>query len=207
MPPVPHEAAFGGLPEFDSLTADDVVPMTRALIERCTAAVAALEAIESPSFESLVVPFEELRHELARTWSPVSHLQMVSNNEAWQAAYLEALALLTAFQSELAQNALIYRAFDAIHEALGGDAPEAQRALLEHTLRDFRLAGVALADADKTRLRALQRELSEDQANFTSNLQRCTVVAGLPLTSSVIVSAVSAICSTTTTAKPKRLSP
>ncbi|MEL6448698.1 MAG: M3 family metallopeptidase [Pseudomonadota bacterium] len=172
MPPSTTQDAFPGLPDFDSITATDIVPLTEALIARSRERVAALEALESPDFVSFVVPFEELRHDVSRTWSPVSHLQMVRNSETWQTHYLEALGLLAAFQSELAQNPRLFTVFETLHNALEEDADHEQRALLEHALRDFRLAGVALNDDDKARFRALSQALSEDQASFSSNLQQ-----------------------------------
>ncbi|MEO0345070.1 MAG: M3 family metallopeptidase [Pseudomonadota bacterium] len=172
MPPSTTQDAFPGLPDFDSITATDIVPLTEALIARSRERVQALEALESPDFDNFVVPFEELRHDVSRTWSPVSHLQMVRNSETWQAHYLEALGLLAAFQSELAQNTRLFTNFEALHDALDEDADHEQRALLEHALRDFRLAGVALNEDDKARFRALSQALSEDQASFSSNLQQ-----------------------------------
>ena len=91
MPPSTTQDAFPELPDFDSITATDIVPLTEALIARSQERVKALEALESPDFDNFVVPFEELRHDVSRTWSPVSHLQMVRNSETWQTHYLEAL--------------------------------------------------------------------------------------------------------------------
>ncbi|MEM7611148.1 MAG: M3 family metallopeptidase [Pseudomonadota bacterium] len=190
-PKPPLSTAFKDLPDFENISADQIEPITDALLERSQAAVERLTTGMQYTFDGMVVAHEELRHDLARTWSPISHLNMVCNSEAWQQAYLEALARITAFSSELGQNAEIYKAFAEIHTALPEHADTAERQVLEHALRDFRLAGIALDDAGQERFRELMQTLSAKQAQFANHVQRCadewqwhtesgSAVAGLP---------------------------
>ena len=66
------------------------------------------------SWDSLVVPLEEMQHRLARTWSPVGHMNGVVNSDELRAAYNACLPLLTAWHTELAQNERLYRAYETI---------------------------------------------------------------------------------------------
>lgn len=165
---------FKDLPDFENISPQQIRPITDALLKRLRDDAATIGNATTPDADTLVVAFEQLRHDLARSWSPISHLNMVRNTPEWQAAYLDALADITAFSSELAQDAAIYRGYERISGALPADAETEQRKAIEHTLRDFRLSGIGLDDAGQARYRELMQSLSAAQANFSSNLQRCT---------------------------------
>ena len=124
-----------------------------------------------PEFDAIVAPLEDMEHELSRVWSPISHLQGVLGSREWREAYNEALPLLTEYGTELSQNAALQQAYARVDEHLPTDASVARRSAVEHALREFRLAGVDLGDADKARFREIMRELAATQANFEHNIQ------------------------------------
>src|ERR1700680_403229 len=75
------------------------------------ARLAELTAQPKPTFASLVVPVEELSYSLSRVWSPIGHLNAVANSVAMREAYNECVPLLTAYTSELGQNAALSAAY------------------------------------------------------------------------------------------------
>ena len=133
-----------------------------------------LDNTPDPDFDSLVAPLEEMEHELARVWSPVSHLQAVLGSREWRDAYNEALPLLTQHGTELSQNTRLQKAYAAVDRGLSEQAGAAQKRVVEHALRDFRLAGVDLPDAEKTRFREIMQSLAATQAAFEHNIQDAT---------------------------------
>ena len=130
-----------------------------------------LDANPQPDFESLVPALEEMEHELARVWSPVSHLQGVLESREWREAYNAALPLLTEYGTELAQNVRLQRAYAAVRRQLPDAASPAQLGVVDHALRDFHLAGVDLPDDDKARFREVMQQLAATQAAFEHNVQ------------------------------------
>jgi oligopeptidase A len=122
-------------------------------------------------FDSLVVPLEDMEHELSRVWSPVSHLQGVLGSPEWREAYNAALPLLTEYGTELSQNQRLQQAYALVDESLSADDSPARRSAVEHALRDFRLAGVDLDTEKKDRFRAIMLELAAVQARFDHNVQ------------------------------------
>ena len=100
-----------------------------------------IEADPAPSFRSVVEPLEELQHRLSRVWSPVGHLNAVMNSEALRAAYNACLPLLSEYHTDLAQSERLYRAYAQVSEREGAALDGVQREVIEHALRDFRLAG------------------------------------------------------------------
>jgi oligopeptidase A len=179
------------LPRFADIRPEHALPAVTELIAGHKRKLAALLDQPDADFDELVTPLEDMSHELGRVWSPVGHLQAVLDDPAWRDAYNQCLPLLTEHGTEMAQNKALQQAFERIAAELPPDTPEARRTLVEHALRDFRLAGVALPDEEKAEFRSIMQELASVQAQFDQNLQDSTdswhfhteeeaVVAGLP---------------------------
>src|SRR5690606_36224589 len=77
--------------------------------------------------------------------------------------------------AELGQNLALFEKYRALRES-----PEyatlspVRRRILDHEVRDFRLAGAELPDADKPRFKQIQEELSALAAKFSENLLDAT---------------------------------
>ena len=158
-----------GLPRFADISPGDVIPALSELIASNRAKLNTLLENAPPDFDSIVVPLETMEHELSRVWSPISHLQGVLGSPGWRQAYNEALPLLTEYGTELSQDARLHHAFASVAATLGDDGPE--RAIVDHALRDFKLAGVDLPDAEKARFKEIMQELAGIQARFDHNIQ------------------------------------
>jgi len=163
---------ISALPRFRDITPEDSVPALKQLIaEHRRKLDELLASSDELDFQSLVIPFEEMAHELSRVWSPVSHLQSVLGDVQWREAYNAALPLLTEHGTELSQNLKLQQAFEKVSQSIPDDAPEAMRSLIDQALRNFRLAGVALPDAEKAEFKAIMQELAAVQASFDHNVQ------------------------------------
>ncbi len=160
------------LPRFADIAPEHVVPAIRAVIERHRLRIdRLLDADREPDFDSIVLPLEEMEHELSRIWSPVSHLQGVLGSSEWREAFNQALPLLTEHGTELSQNLRLQQAYARVASRFDEATSPAQRSAVELALRDFHLAGVDLPDDNKARFKAVKRELAEIQARFEHNVQ------------------------------------
>jgi len=160
------------LPRFADIAPEHVVPALNEIIaEHRMRLDELLKNSDDPSFDSVVAPLEDMEHELSRVWSPVSHLQSVLGSREWRQAYNEALPILTEYGTELSQNASLQQAYAKVDGSFDRNADAAKRSAVEHALREFRLAGVDLPDAEKSRFRSIMRELAGIQANFDHNVQ------------------------------------
>jgi len=180
------------LPRFKDISPEHALPALQQLIAEHRRKLAALlDNGEISDFDSLVIPLEEMNHELSRVWSPVSHLQSVLDEPGWREAYNASLPLLTEHGTEISQNEKLREAYQRVADSMPGDCTSAERVLLDHELRDFRLAGVALPEAEKKRFKSVLQELAATQANFEQNVQDAqdawhfvtddaAVLAGLP---------------------------
>ncbi len=162
--------ADGALPAFAQIRAEHVVPAIDAILAGYRAGIDALTAPAAPrDFEHVMLACERLGQRLARAWAPVSHLHAVADSPELRAAHEQALEKITAFESELGQNRALYAAVLAVADAPGfAQRPRPERALVEHALRDFRLAGVALEEPARTRFREIASELAILATDFSN---------------------------------------
>ena len=163
------------LPRFDAIKPHHAVPALEELIAAHRQKLAALlDDPDARDFETLVVPLEEMSHELGRAWSPVSHLQSVLDDPDWRDAYNASLPLMTEHDTELSQDKRLCDAYQAVMDSMPADATPAMRTLVEQELRDFRLSGVALPEVEKARYREIMQELAALRASFDQNVQDAT---------------------------------
>ncbi len=164
------------LPRFSEIRPDMVEPAgdevpadnRRRLAER-------LDAGGPHTWDNLVEPIEQLGDRLQKVWSPVSHLNSVMNSEPLREAYNACLPKLSAYQTEMGQNHALFDAFLELRE--GGEyerLDQAGRQTVDHALRDFRLAGVALPDEQKKRFGEIALRLSELSSRFQENVLDAT---------------------------------
>ncbi|HWX68937.1 MAG TPA: M3 family metallopeptidase, partial [Steroidobacteraceae bacterium] len=82
--------------------------------------------------------------------------------------------LLSAYQTDLAQSEPLFRAYRTVAEQQGAALAPVQRQLLEHRVRDFRLAGVGLPPERKESFKTAMLELTQLQAKFEENVLDAT---------------------------------
>ncbi|MBV8804035.1 MAG: M3 family metallopeptidase [Sinobacteraceae bacterium] len=162
------------LPPFARIRPEHVEPGVRELLQRSRTRIEQLAAVERPTFATVVEPLEELQHRVSRTWSPVSHLNAVLNSDALRTSYNACLPLLSAYQTDLAQSEPLYRAYRTIAEQESAALGPVQKQVIDHALRDFRLAGVGLDAKRKERFKNVMLELTRLQAKFEENVLDAT---------------------------------
>lgn len=158
------------LPAFDRIEAAHARPALEKVLAENRARLALLTAQAAPTFASLVVPVEELGYRLNRVWSPIGHLNAVANSEAMRGAYNECVPLLTAYASELGQNAELYAAYAYVREHEAESLAATELKVVDNALRDFRLAGVDLPAERKVRYREVMQRLAQLGTKFSENV-------------------------------------
>ena len=153
--------SFGrGIAQYDAVRPEQIAPAIEHLLGVCETAVAkAVDAKTPATWLDLVEPLEDATEQLGRSWGVVSHLNAVADTPELRAAYGAMLPKVTAFFASLGQNLALYQRYkelrnSPVFEALSVD----QKKVIENSLRDFRLGGAELPDADKPRFAQIQDE-------------------------------------------------
>ncbi|RAR58057.1 oligopeptidase A [Onishia taeanensis] len=166
------------LPPFAEIEPDQVVPAIEELLADNRAAIETLVADaerETPTWESLAAPLEALNDRLSQAWSPISHLNGTMNSPALREAYQACLGMLSEYSTWLGQHSGLFRAFQALRQSSAfSRLDESQQRSIDNTLRDFRLAGVDLPEAQKRRYGEIQARLSELANTFSNQLLDAT---------------------------------
>ncbi|MEG1340156.1 MAG: oligopeptidase A [Pseudomonas sp.] len=165
------------LPPFSAIRAEHVQPAIEQILADNRTAIAEILKTQgqNPSWAGLVLAMDELNDRLGAAWSPVSHLNAVCNSAELREAYEACLPALSAYATELGQNRELFQAYEALiasPEAAGFDV--AQKTILEHALRDFRLSGIDLPADQQQRYAQVQSKLSELGSRFSNQLLDAT---------------------------------
>ena len=170
------------LPRFAEIAPEHVLPALEQVISAHRSRLdELLNDAANPDFDSLVMPLEDMEHELARVWSPVSHLQGVLGSPEWREVYTAALPILTEYGTEMSQNARLQQAYAQVDSGLSADDSEARRNAVALALRDFHLAGVDLPEHEKARFREIMQSLAAIRADFDHKLQDASDAWALPV--------------------------
>lgn len=165
------------LPPYSQIKPEHVEPAIDSILADSRVAIAELLKTQqaSPSWDGLVLALDELNARLGRAWGPVSHLNAVCNNAELRAAYEACLPKLSEYWTEMGQNKPLFEAYDALAKspaAAGFDV--AQKTILNHALRDFRLSGIDLPAEQQKRYGEIQMKLSELGSKFSNQLLDAT---------------------------------
>ncbi|MEY4060208.1 MAG: hypothetical protein RL551_1466 [Pseudomonadota bacterium] len=153
--------SFGrGICDYSQVKSSDIQPAIDFLLTQAEKAVAlAIDPKTPASWNELLEPLEDATESLSRSWGVISHLNSVADTPELRAAYGEMIPKVTAFFSSLGQNLALYQRFKELSQSADyANLSASQKKVIENSLRDFRLGGAELSDADKPRFSQIQDE-------------------------------------------------
>ena len=168
---------FGsGIPQYSAILPEHIGPAISFLLDHAQVAVDHAVAAQTPAtWLDLAEPLEDATESLGRAWGAVSHLNSVADSAELRAAYGEMLPKVTAFMSSLGQNLALYEKFKGLSKSAEfANLSRAQKKVIENSLRDFRLGGAELSEADKPRFSAIQDEQAQLSKAFSDHVLDAT---------------------------------
>ena len=167
---------FTGLPRFDAVTPEHVAPAIRELLSENRALIKTLEApATQATWADFVQPMTDADERLSRAWGIVGHLHSVNDVPEWREAYNGMLPEVSGFFAELGQNLALFAKYKALRESAEyATLSPARRRIIDNDVRDFRLAGAELPEAQKPRFKEIQEQLSALAAKFSENVLDAT---------------------------------
>lgn len=165
-----------GLPEYSAITADHIQPAIQALLHKAEKAVQiALSTDTPPTWDHLVEPLENATEELSRAWGVIGHLNSVADTPAFRKAHAAMLPEVTAFWTSLGQNLDLYKKYKALSQSQDFQKlNQAQRKVIENSLRDFRLGGAELPESQKERFAEIQDQQAQLAKEFSDHVLDAT---------------------------------
>lgn len=163
------------LPPFADIKAEHMVPALEQALSDVRAGIEQITRAPSFNYQGVVKAREELEDRLQQVWSPIGHLNGVMNSPEIREAHSRGLELLTEYYTEVGLNPNLFEAYRAVHESPEfADLEQAQKKVVENALRDFRLSGIDLPEAQQKRYSELAREISALNSKFNNNVLDAT---------------------------------
>jgi len=158
------------LPRFADISDDAFAPAFDRGMEEQLAEVAAITADPAePTFANTLEPLERSGQVLQRALAVFFNKSGSDTNDAIDALQAEYAARLAAHEDAIRLDAALFARIRAVHENSDGLDAE-QRHLVERYFTEMTLAGAALDEADKDRLRAINEKLSTLSTSFEQAL-------------------------------------
>jgi oligopeptidase A len=167
---------FTGLPRFAEIKPEHVAPAIEQLLaENRVLITRLLSDSAQPTWQNFVAPMEDANERVSRAWGPVGHLNAVMNSPELREVYNATLPKITQYYAELGQNLALFVKFKALRNSTEfAGLSTARKKIIENELRDFRLGGAELPDAQKALYLQIQERLAELSSRFSDNLLDAT---------------------------------
>lgn len=164
------------LPPFSKIKPEHIQDAVEQGIANCRSQIEKVLAQPLPfTWDNLIAPLEEVDDELSKIWSPISHMNSVVSSEEWRQAHDACLPLLSEYGTFVGQHQPLYQAYKSIKASAEFEQlTQAQKMVIEHSLRDFELSGIGLNDTDKQRYGELVKRMSELTSGFSNQLLDAT---------------------------------
>lgn len=172
------------LPDFSQLGVDKLRQNVHHALAQAQQQIAEFPEQLSDAQQALALIFEldHAENQLQQDWGVISHLNAVNNTAEIRQVYQDVLLVLSDYYTQLGQHQGLYQAYQMVQAspAFTGLNP-AQQAAINLAIRDFKLTGVALEGAAKTRYGEISARLSELSSTFSNHVLDATQAWQMPL--------------------------
>lgn len=167
---------ISGLPKFSKIKIKDIESSIDKVIKNNQEQLASLlEKGENLDWETLNQTLEQMDNILSRVWSPVSHMNSVVNSDELRKVHDLCVPKLSSYSTEQSQNSALYKAINSIKDSDSFDKlDQANKKVIENSLLQFQLNGVALADNEKQKFKEIKQNLSTLKSKFEQNIMDAT---------------------------------
>lgn len=123
------------------------------------------------NFESVVIGLDEATRPLNESWGLVQHLDSLCNSPALREAHNAMLPQVSAFFAKIPLNEHLWDLLETYSKTEEARAlPPVKKRALDETMEGFRQAGADLPADKKTRLEAIESELSQATQKYSENV-------------------------------------
>ena len=175
-----------GLPDFASISDEDLEPAIRAAIDDHAAEVSAITSgPDAPTVENTIIALERSGQALHRVLSVFYGLLGPDATPARLDVDRVVSPLLAAHHSAVMSDPVLYARVDTVLAGLEGgelDLDDETARLVRRHHRDLLRAGAALDEADRSRLTEIDTRLAELTTEFGENLLASTSELAVPVT-------------------------
>ncbi len=158
---------------FDTLTIDSLKNELAHEIANTEQLIDKLTKQEESTWLTVMKPFQIQLGKLQHVWGIIEHLHSVRNADDIRTLHEEFLPIITDLYVNIGQNNALFKHAQNIAQYDTSLNTEQQR-VINNELRDFKLAGIDLPEAEKALYKSIQTRLSELSTKFEHNVLDAT---------------------------------
>eukprot|EP00913_Durusdinium_trenchii_P023284 g21862.t1 len=175
--------ALDGLPRFDEIKPEHVVPAVQEVVSTATKRLEELESGIQPTWEDSVEALDEIGRPFEYAWGPVSHLFGVLNSNGLREAYEKVLPEVVTFSLRVKQSEPIFRALTELRDGPEWDALSAcRKRIVTQKIQSAELSGIGLPEEQRERFNEIAKKLSQLSTEFSNHVLDATKAYFLDLT-------------------------
>ena len=127
-------------------------------------------------FEGVIENLEKIQYPLGYSWGVMGHLMGVKNSDDLRTSHQELQPKVIEMYQSLGQSQALYKGLEALKKraSVWDNLDEAQKRIVDSSLRQMFHAGVGLEGEDKEKFNKLKMELSELSTKFSNNVMDST---------------------------------
>ncbi len=156
-------------PQFSNIVLDNFTEQFKKQLNLNLNAIEKLLTSNNHTFESLMIPLDDIDDELSKLWSPISHLHSVANSAPLRKVYQECIEALSDYSTSIGQNKNLY---EAVKSVIPNN--DIEKKILLDEIKSFELSGVALTGEKKALFKSIQAKLSKLTTQFENNILDAT---------------------------------
>jgi Zn-dependent oligopeptidase len=153
---------------YGEATAEHLTEYGNMTLEQSQAQLEAIKAVSDPTFDSVVVPFDDLSGELSKAMRNSWMLYWVSPDQATREAGIAIYQELEAWSLGLYSDKTLYEQLRAVADT--GGLPAIEEKLLADLLVAMEQTGVDLSPEDQERFKALNQEITDLTSQYSTNM-------------------------------------
>ena len=160
----------GGFPRFDRIDVEGFQPAIMKAMDLTRAEIDAIVGNNAaPDFDNTLAALEDSSRGYKRATQIFRIYTSTMNDSRLRSIEAEMAPLLSAFQDEIVQNERLFARLKAVYDARAGRSLEQQR-LADVVYTSFVRRGAALREADKARLKEINKRLASLFTAFRHNM-------------------------------------
>ncbi|QXP77841.1 MULTISPECIES: M3 family metallopeptidase [Winogradskyella] len=169
---------------FSEIKTEDYLPAFKEGIKKSKAEINAITTnTEAPTFKNTIEALDYSGEELDRLSSIFFNLNSAETNDEIQKIAQEVSPLLSEFGNDITLNEALFKRVKAVYDSKSTlDLTTEQATLLDKRYKGFSRNGANLAEDKKTKLRAIDKELSQLKLKFGEHILAETNAYELHLT-------------------------
>lgn len=160
------------IPSYHLIKAEHVAEAIEVMVSEVEKAVLKIESSDQlPSWQSVIEPLNLAEDWYARVWAPISHLNMVKNQDDLRVAYSNAQPKVVALGLKIEQSKKLYEKYKVIrNSAEWQNLDNGQKRSIEKRILSAELSGISLEGKVRERFNEIERQLSNLSTEFSNNV-------------------------------------